>query len=67
MVESGIKYGVITAVVDSERIEVMAYRLDGFYTDGRHPESVVRAGSVEDDLARRDFTVNAMAWHPHRG
>lgn len=67
VVESGVKFGGITAVVEGERIEVTAYRLDGFYTDGRHPESVIRAGSVEDDLARRDFTVNAMAWHPQRG
>lgn len=67
VVESGIKFGGITAVVDGERIEVTAYRLDGFYTDGRHPESVQRATCVEDDLARRDFTVNAMAWHPVRG
>ena len=67
VVESGTKFGGITAVVDGERIEVTTYRLDGFYTDGRHPESVERAASVEEDLARRDFTVNAMAWHPVRG
>ena len=65
--ESGVKFGGITAVLDGERIEVTAYRLDGFYTDGRHPESVRRAQCVEEDLARRDFTVNAMAWHPERG
>lgn len=67
VVESGTKFGGITAVVDGERIEVTTYRLDGFYADGRHPESVERAASVEEDLARRDFTVNAMAWHPARG
>lgn len=67
VVESGVKFGGITAVLDGERIEVTAYRLDGFYTDGRHPESVRRAQCVEEDLARRDFTVNAMAWHPRRG
>ncbi|MDO4437010.1 MAG: HD domain-containing protein [Coriobacteriaceae bacterium] len=67
VVESGIKFGGITAVVDGERIEVTSYRFDGFYTDGRHPESVKLAQRVEDDLARRDFTVNAMAWHPERG
>ena len=67
VIESGIKFGGITAVVGGERIEVTAYRLDGFYTDGRHPEDVQRASCVEDDLARRDFTVNAMAWHPERG
>ena len=54
-------------VSGGERIEVTTYRLDGFYTDGRHPQSVERAASLEDDLARRDFTVNAMAWHPERG
>ncbi len=67
VVRSGIKFGGITAIADGERIEVTAYRKDGFYTDGRHPEEVVAVGSVEDDLARRDFTVNAMAWHPDRG
>ena len=67
VVESGIKFGGITAICDGERIEVTTYRLDGFYTDGRHPHSVERAASLEDDLARRDFTVNAMAWHPDRG
>lgn len=67
VIESGVKFGGITAVVGGERIEVTAYRLDGFYTDGRHPQDVQRAHCVEDDLARRDFTVNAMAWHPERG
>lgn len=67
VIESGIRFGGITAVVNGERIEVTTYRLDGFYADGRHPESVTQATCVEDDLARRDFTVNAMAWHPRRG
>ena len=72
VVESGTRFGGITAVADDgeggfERIEVTTYRVDGFYTDGRHPETVTRASCVEEDLARRDFTVNAMAWHPERG
>lgn len=67
VVESGVKFGGITAICEHERIEVTSYRLDGFYTDGRHPESIRRAERVEDDLARRDFTINAMAWHPVRG
>ena len=67
VVESGTRFGGITAIVDGERFEVTEYRLDGFYTDGRHPDHVEHAGSVEEDLARRDFTVNAMAWHPVRG
>ena len=67
VIESGTRFGGITAVVEGERIEVTSYRLDGFYADGRHPESITVASRVEDDLARRDFTVNAMAWHPERG
>lgn len=67
VIESGIKFGGITAVIAGERIEVTSYRLDGFYTDGRHPESVRFTRDVTEDLARRDFTVNAMAWHPVRG
>lgn len=67
VVESGTRFGGITAVAHGERVEVTQYRLDGFYTDGRHPDAVEPASCVEDDLARRDFTVNAMAWHPDRG
>ena len=81
VVESGTKFGGITAVVypreaqadaaapaaEPERIEVTTYRIDGFYTDGRHPDAVTFARTVEEDLSRRDFTVNAMAWHPARG
>lgn len=67
VVESGVKFGGITAVCRHERFEVTSYRVDGFYTDGRHPKDVQTAACVEDDLARRDFTVNAMAWHPQRG
>lgn len=67
VIESGIRFGGITAVVEGVRIEVTTFRVDGFYTDGRHPEDVRFSESVEEDLARRDFTVNAMAWHPARG
>ncbi|MBE6468565.1 MAG: HD domain-containing protein [Coriobacteriaceae bacterium] len=67
VIESGTRFGGITAVADGVRIEVTTYRVDGFYGDGRHPDEVRFSTSVEDDLARRDFTVNAMAWHPARG
>ena len=67
VIESGIKFGGITAVDDGNRIEVTSYRSDGFYTDGRHPDSISRVATLEEDLSRRDFTVNAMAWHPDRG
>ena len=65
--ETGTKFGGITAIINQERIEVTQYRIDGFYTDGRHPKDITCASCIEDDISRRDFTVNAMAWHPLRG
>ena len=65
--ETGTKHGTITAVVHDMPIEVTTYRIDGPYSDGRHPDSVHFARSIEDDLARRDFTINAIAYHPERG
>lgn len=65
--ETGTKHGTVTAVVDGEPIEVTTYRVDGAYSDHRHPDQVRFVGNVRDDLARRDFTINAMAYHPERG
>lgn len=65
--ETGVKHGTVTVVVDSHPIEVTTYRVEGEYGDGRHPDSVQFVNSVEEDLARRDFTMNAMAYHPDRG
>lgn len=67
VVETGTQHGTVTAIVNHEPIEVTTYRVDGVYSDGRHPDSVTFVTSVDEDLARRDFTVNAMAWHPARG
>ncbi|MEY8436389.1 CCA tRNA nucleotidyltransferase [Atopobiaceae bacterium 24-176] len=67
VVETGTAHGTVTAVVGGVPVEVTTYRVDGAYTDGRHPDAVRFVDSVDDDLARRDFTVNAMAWHPARG
>lgn len=64
---TGIKYGTVTAIVDGQPYEVTTFRCDGAYRDGRHPDGVRFVGRVEDDLARRDFTINAMAYHPKRG
>ena len=66
-VETGIKHGTVTLILDGEPIEITTYRLDGVYEDNRHPTSVSFAPHVEDDLSRRDFTVNAMAYHEKRG
>lgn len=65
--ETGTKHGTVTAVVCGQPIECTTYRTEGTYTDMRHPDSVAFVDNVREDLARRDFTINAMAWHPERG
>lgn len=66
-IDTGLQHGTITFMVNGEPYETTVFRTDGDYTDGRHPDSVEFASTVEEDLARRDFTVNAMAWSPERG
>ncbi len=63
----GKKHGTITLVLDKECVEVTTYRIDGKYTDNRHPECVVFTDDIELDLARRDFTMNAIAYSPRYG
>jgi tRNA nucleotidyltransferase (CCA-adding enzyme) len=65
--ETGTAHGTITAVVSGEPVEITTYRVEGAYSDLRHPDSVRFVSDVREDLARRDFTINAMAWHPVRG
>ncbi|MBR2366972.1 MAG: CCA tRNA nucleotidyltransferase [Oscillospiraceae bacterium] len=60
-VPTGIRHGTVTVLDGENAYEVTTFRVDGDYRDGRHPESVRFVAAVEDDLARRDFTVNAMA------
>ena len=67
VIETGLKHGTITVVIDRMPIEITTYRIDGSYADHRRPDSVTFTDRLEDDLARRDFTVNAMAYHPARG
>ena len=62
VIETGIKHGTVTVLIDSEPIEITTYRIDGEYKDNRHPESVEFTANLEDDLSRRDFTVNALAY-----
>ena len=66
-IDTGIQHGTVTVMVDKEGYEVTTYRVDGEYKDGRHPESVTFTPSLIEDLKRRDFTINAMAYHPVRG
>ncbi len=65
--DSGIKHGTISVVMDKEIFEVTTYRIDGEYTDNRHPESVTFTDDITRDLTRRDFTVNAMAYNESNG
>lgn len=67
VIETGIKHGTVTVISDGEPVEVTTFRVDGEYTDSRHPDSISFTSSIEEDLARRDFTVNAMAYSQSRG
>lgn len=67
VIETGLKHGTLTVMYDHEPFEVTTFRVDGEYTDHRHPDEVHFVKDVVDDLSRRDFTVNAMAWNPDTG
>ena len=66
-VDTGIKHGTVTLILDSVPYEITTYRFDGEYNDSRHPSSVRFTRRIEDDLMRRDFTVNAMAYSAKNG
>lgn len=66
-VDVGAKFGTVVVVIDKKSYEVTTFRLDGKYVDGRRPETVSFSSSLSEDLKRRDFTVNAMAFHPDEG
>ena len=66
-IETGIKHGTLTVILSGMPLEITTFRVDGEYLDGRHPSSVRFAARVEDDLSRRDFTINAMAYSPQTG
>ncbi len=65
--DTGLAHGTVTAVIDSMPLEITTYRIDGDYADHRRPQDVTFTDSLRTDLARRDFTVNAMAYHPRAG
>ena len=67
MAETGLKHGTLTVIRNHVPYEITTFRVDGAYTDHRHPDSVAFVADVAEDLARRDFTVNAMAWSPADG
>lgn len=67
VVETGLKHGTVTVVTDGENVEVTTYRIDGEYKDNRHPKEVVFTRNLSEDLKRRDFTVNALAYNEKTG
>lgn len=66
-IDTGIKHGTVTVMLDKEGFEVTTYRIDGVYEDGRHPKEVTFTACLEEDLKRRDFTINAMAYNDQAG
>lgn len=66
-VDTGLAHGTVTVLVGATGYEVTTYRIDGEYEDARHPSSVEFTGSLEEDLMRRDFTINAMAYSEKDG
>lgn len=66
-IDTGIEHGTVTVMIESAGYEVTTYRVDGDYVDHRHPTGVEFTASLEEDLKRRDFTINAMAYNDRRG
>ena len=66
-VDTGLEHGTVTVIMQRQGYEVTTYRLDGKYSDGRHPDSVEFTPSLEEDLKRRDFTINAFAYNDSDG
>ncbi len=66
-IDTGIQHGTVTVMLEKEGFEVTTYRIDGEYEDGRHPKEVTFTSNLEEDLRRRDFTINAMAYNEQIG
>lgn len=67
VIETGIKHGTVTVIIEGKPVEITTFRVDGEYEDHRRPDSVSFSRNLEDDLSRRDFTVNAMCWSEENG
>ena len=66
-IDTGIQHGTVTVMMDKEGFEVTTYRIDGEYEDSRHPKEVTFTSNLREDLRRRDFTINAMAYNEEVG
>lgn len=67
IIETGLRHGTVTVIMNKKPFEITTYRIDGEYEDNRHPHNVTFTRKLKDDLARRDFTVNAIAYNPETG
>ena len=67
IIPTGLKHGTVTIVIDRECFEVTTFRVDGEYENNRHPKDVLYTKSLHQDLMRRDFTINALAYNPQKG
>ena len=67
IIETGLKHGTVTVLLDGLPLEITTFRTEAAYSDHRHPDAVAFTPSLTEDLARRDFTINAMAWSPEDG
>ncbi len=67
VIPTGLKHGTVTVVIQGTHLEITTFRVDGEYTDGRRPDNVTFTANITEDLARRDFTVNAMAYNEQSG
>ena len=67
IIETGLQHGTITIMVDGEGYEITTFRIDGEYSDNRRPDCVIFTGKLEEDLSRRDFTINALAYNDIEG
>lgn len=67
VIETGIKHGTLTVIIDGIPLEITTYRIDGEYLDNRHPETVSFSRNLKDDLSRRDFTVNTLCYNEDDG
>ncbi len=66
-IDIGMKHGTVAVLTSGGPVEITTYRIDGAYLDNRHPEKVMFTDDLTEDLARRDFTMNAIAYHPEDG
>lgn len=67
VLETGLQHGTVTLLTEGGPLEITTFRTEGSYSDGRHPDAVTFVSAIREDLSRRDFTVNAMAYSPSRG